>query len=60
MPRLFVRDDEGELWFYEGGRIRMLACDEGDPENGYFASDWEDAILKLNEMGYITEEGKDG
>lgn len=58
MNRLYVRDDEGELWFLEDGRIRMLGAEfkaDGalDVENGYHANSWEEAIKLLNEYGYI-------
>lgn len=58
MPRLYVRDDEGELWFLEDGRIRMLGAEldcngDIDPENGYPANSWAKAIKLLNEQGYI-------
>jgi hypothetical protein len=57
MPRLYVRDDEGELWFLEDGRIRMLSAEyvDGvlDPYNGYPAGSWEDAVRLLNQYGYV-------
>jgi hypothetical protein len=55
MNRLYIRDDAGMLWFFEDGRIRLLAS-EDVPQNGYPANDWTDAIRLLNEMGYITNE----
>jgi hypothetical protein len=57
LKRLYVRDDVGELWFLEDGRIRMLSsewvCGEFDRENGYPANSWEEAIQILNDAGYI-------
>lgn len=61
MTRLYIRDDNHELWFFEDGRIRMLLAEydeDGnlDEQNGYPASSWEDAVRLLNEEGYITDE----
>lgn len=56
LERFYIRDDMGELWFLEGGRIRLVSGEreEYGEYNGYPVSSWEDAIKLLNNYGYIT------
>jgi hypothetical protein len=52
---LFVRDDEGMVWFFLNGRIRLLEAEqEMGSENGYPCSSFENGIDLLNKAGYIT------
>lgn len=53
--RIYVRDDAGELWFFEDHRIRMLAA-ENVPDNGYVCASFEEGIQLLNKWGYITND----
>lgn len=51
MTELFVRDDLGEVWTFDGRRVKMIGDDsEG---GGYPCFDWEEAIEILND-GYIS------
>jgi hypothetical protein len=55
--RIYIRDDSGELWFFEDGRIRHLGSEWiAEDQNGYPCNSWEEGIRLLNEMGYITPE----
>lgn len=55
-----VRDDEGELWYFRDGKIRMIAAEIEAPnesereENGYWCNCLEDGIEFLIEYGYLS------
>lgn len=54
----YVRDDLGMLWTFDKANQRVvLVADMADPESGYYCKCWSEAVIMLNEMGYITEEG---
>lgn len=57
---LYIRDDLGHAWYFDGKRIRLVLADlelEGTDEfdeNGYDCDSLEDGIRILNEGGYIS------
>lgn len=57
---IYVRDDLGHAWYYDGEKIRLVLADleAKDPkefeENGYYCDSLEEGIYLLNEFGYIT------
>jgi len=51
--KLYVRDDNGILWTFDGYRVFVVGT-EDVPGSGYSAEDWAEAIKKLNEYDYIT------
>ena len=55
MVRLYIRDNAGQLWFFEDGLIQIKS-DYYIPQNGYPVASLEEGIRLLNEEGYIGEE----
>ena len=57
---LLVRDDEGELWYFRDGKIRMIAAEvelssnAEREENGYWCDSLEDGIERLIDYGYLS------
>lgn len=57
---LLVRDDEGELWYFRDGKIRMIAAEIESSgmfereENGYWCDSLEDGIDYLIDAGYLS------
>ena len=54
---LYIRDDLGHAWYFDGTRIKMRLEDlapELVTDNGYDCKSLEDGIRILNEEGYIT------
>lgn len=55
---MYVFDDNGEFWYFDGEKIRLALADVDSPkdatENGYFADDFEDALKVLKDGGYIS------
>ncbi len=54
--RLYVRDDQGERWYFDGDRIRCVG--DASVDGGYACDSLEDGIRLLNQYGYITGERK--
>ena len=56
---LYIRDDLGHAWYFDGDKIRLVLADldtEGnfDEENGYPCDSLVHGIQLLNDMGYIS------
>ncbi len=54
---MFVLDNTGSFWYYDGEKIRFALADVEEPkdakENGYFCDDFNDGLKVLKEGGYI-------
>lgn len=63
---MFVQDDEGLVWYWSQGRIRLVSAElemlhihfEDVHENGYGCKNLTDGIRVLREYGYITLDDK--
>lgn len=54
---LYIRDDLGYAWSFDGNRIFLVSAErELAEQNGYYCNSWEEGIAILNRDGYITEE----
>jgi len=53
----YIRDDLGELWFFNGRRVNLVSLWNVNG-SGYYCSSWEDAIDTLKKDGYITKKCK--
>ena len=55
---LIVSDDEGEVWYWANGKIRLAVAELEAPNhidcNGYFCESLEAGVKLLMEMEYIT------
>ena len=50
---IYIRDDCGHAWYFDGERIRCVLADD-TAGNGYHCDSLEDGIRLLNENGHIT------
>jgi hypothetical protein len=58
---LYIRDDLGEAWTFDGTRVYCVSAEEEairegyvPEDNGYPCASWGEAIEILNDEGYIT------
>lgn len=60
MKTLYIRDDLGHAWAFDGERVYCVAAElemaeTGETQdNGYPCDSWEEAVEILNDGGYIT------
>lgn len=55
MKTIYIRDDLGHAWTFDGQRVyNVLAEMERTPNNGYPCQSWGEAIALLNKLEYIT------
>lgn len=58
--KLYIRDDLGHAWYFDGEKIRLVLADleaqdaEELEENGYYCDSLVHGIQMLNDMGYIS------
>lgn len=54
---MFVLDNTGSFWYYDGEKIRLALADVEEPkdakENGYFCDSFDEGLKVLIEGGYI-------
>ena len=53
MPEIYIRDDQGRPWYFDGSYMRCVTDDWGE-YGGYACSSLEDGVRLMNEYGIIT------
>ena len=55
---MFVFDDLGNFWYFDGKKIRLALADVESPkdaeENGYYCDNFQQGLKVLKDGGYIS------